>query len=41
MEMALDWLAAGIDPNDSIMFIQSHVPQVTELHTYLSMSPPG
>ena len=40
MEMALDWLAAGIDPNDSIMFIQSHVPQVTELHTYLSMVTP-
>jgi tryptophanyl-tRNA synthetase len=40
MEMALDWLAAGIDPNESIMFIQSHVPQVMELHTYLSMVTP-
>jgi len=40
MEMALDWLAAGIDPEDSIMFIQSHVPQVMELHTYLSMVTP-
>ena len=30
-EMALDWLAAGIDPSKSIMFIQSMVPQVTEL----------
>lgn len=40
MEMALDWLAAGIDPEESIMFIQSHVPQVTELHTYLSMVTP-
>lgn len=36
-EMALDWLAAGIRPEESIVFIQSHVPQVTELHTYLSM----
>ncbi len=36
-EMALDWLAAGIRPADSIMFIQSHVPQVTELHLFLSM----
>ena len=26
-EMALDWLAAGIRPVDSIMFVQSHVPQ--------------
>jgi len=36
-EMALDWLAAGIRPEESIVFIQSHVPEVTELHTYLSM----
>jgi tryptophanyl-tRNA synthetase len=39
-EMALDWLAAGIRPEDAIVFIQSHVPQVTELHTYLSMVTP-
>ena len=37
-EMALDWLAAGIRPAESIMFIQSHVPQVTELHLILSMN---
>jgi tryptophanyl-tRNA synthetase len=36
-EMALDWLAAGIRPEESIVFIQSHVPEVTELHTILSM----
>jgi len=39
-EMALDWLAAGIRPQESIMFIQSHVPEVTELHTILSMVTP-
>ncbi len=39
-EMALDWLAAGIRPAESIMFIQSHVPEVTELHTVLSMVTP-
>jgi len=39
-EMALDWLAAGIRPDESIVFIQSHVPQVTELHTLLSMVTP-
>ncbi len=39
-EMALDWLAAGIRPQESIMFIQSHVPEVTELHTLLSMVTP-
>ncbi len=36
-EMALDWLAVGIRPEEAIIFIQSHVPQVMELHTYLSM----
>ncbi len=39
-EMALDWLAAGIRPDESIVFVQSHVPQVMELHTYLSMVTP-
>lgn len=39
-EMALDWLAAGIDPHKAIIFVQSHVPQVTELHTLLSMVTP-
>ncbi len=40
LEMALDWLAAGIDPEKSIVFVQSHVPQVMELHTILSMITP-
>jgi tryptophanyl-tRNA synthetase len=36
-EMVLDWLAAGIDPaKGTIVFVQSHVPQVTELHWILS-----
>jgi tryptophanyl-tRNA synthetase len=39
-EMALDWLAAGIDPEKAIVFVQSHVPQVTELHMMLSMVTP-
>ena len=34
-EMALDWLAAGIRADESIVFVQSHVPQVMELHTML------
>src|SRR5919108_948052 len=37
LEMATDWLAAGIRPGGSIFFVQSHVPEVMELHTYLSM----
>jgi len=40
LEMALDWLAAGINPEKSIIFIQSHVPELTELHTILSMVTP-
>jgi tryptophanyl-tRNA synthetase len=39
-EMALDFLAAGIRPEESIIFVQSHVPEVTELHTILSMVTP-
>ncbi len=39
-EMMLDWLAAGLDPEKSILFVQSHVPQVMELHTLLSMITP-
>jgi tryptophanyl-tRNA synthetase len=39
-DMALDWLAAGIRPQETIMFVQSQVPQVTELHTILSMLTP-
>ncbi len=39
-EMALDWLAAGLRPNDSMIFIQSHIPEVLELHTFLSMVTP-
>lgn len=39
-EMMLDWLAAGLDPKKSILFVQSHVPEVTELHTLLSMITP-
>jgi tryptophanyl-tRNA synthetase len=40
-EMTLDWLAAGMDPErGTIIFVQSHVPQVTELHLMLSMATP-
>lgn len=39
-EIVLDWLAAGMDPERSIIFVQSHVPEVMELHTLLSMVTP-
>lgn len=39
-EMVLDWLAAGLDPERSIIFVQSHVSEVMQLHTLLSMITP-
>ena len=39
-EMMLDWLAAGLDPQKSILFVQSHVPEVMELFTLLGMITP-
>ena len=39
-DMALDWLAAGLDPKKSIIFVQSHVPEVMELFTLLGMVTP-
>ena len=39
-ELAVDLLAVGIRPEETILFVQSHVPQVTELHTILSMVTP-
>ena len=39
-EMVLDFLAAGIRPDETIVFVQSQVPEVTELHTFFSMVTP-
>lgn len=39
-DMVIDWLAAGIDPSQSTIFIQSKVPEHAELHLLLSMSTP-
>ena len=40
LEVVLDWLAAGIDPERSVVFIQSHVPAHAELHLLFSMITP-
>ena len=40
VEMVLDWLAAGLDPERSTLFVQSQVPEVMTLHTLLSMVTP-
>jgi len=39
-QMGLDWLAAGLDPERSVIFVQSHVPEHAELHLLLSMIVP-
>ncbi|MCX7036868.1 MAG: tryptophan--tRNA ligase [Proteobacteria bacterium] len=39
-EMVIDWLAAGIDPAVSTVFVQSQVPEHAELHLLLSMITP-
>ena len=40
LEVACDWLAAGLDPSRSTLFIQSLVPEHAELHLLLSMIVP-
>jgi tryptophanyl-tRNA synthetase len=36
-EVALDWLAVGIDPEQSTIYVQSAVPEIAELHLLFSM----
>ena len=39
-EMVIDWLAAGVDPAQATLFVQSRVPEHAELHLLLSMMTP-
>ena len=39
-DMVIDWLAAGVDPSQATLFIQSQVPEHAELHLLLSMMTP-
>jgi tryptophanyl-tRNA synthetase len=39
-EIAIDYLSAGLDPERSVLFIQSRVPEHAELHLLLSMLTP-
>ena len=39
-ERVIDWLAAGVDPSQATLFIQSRVPEHAELHLLLSMMTP-
>ena len=38
--MVIDWLATGVNPGNSTIFVQSRVPEHAELHTLLSMITP-
>ncbi|MBZ5528243.1 MAG: tryptophan--tRNA ligase [Acidobacteriia bacterium] len=40
IEIATDWLAAGLDPEKAVLFVQSQVPEHAELHLLLSMVTP-
>jgi tryptophanyl-tRNA synthetase len=40
LEMVADWIAAGLDPERSVIFVQSMVPEHAELHLLLSMITP-
>ncbi|MEI8390588.1 MAG: tryptophan--tRNA ligase [bacterium] len=40
VDVALDWLACGINPEKSIIYVQSLVPETAELHLLLSMITP-
>lgn len=40
LDMVVDWLAAGVDPGQATLFVQSHVPEHAELHLLLSMMAP-
>ncbi|MBT6412022.1 MAG: tryptophan--tRNA ligase [Betaproteobacteria bacterium] len=39
-DMLIDWLAAGVDPSQATLFIQSKVPEHAELHLLMSMMTP-
>jgi tryptophanyl-tRNA synthetase len=39
-DMIIDWLAAGVDPSQATLFIQSRVPEHAELHLLMSMMTP-
>ena len=40
LDVIMDWLACGIDPEKSVIYVQSLVPQIAELNVYLGMITP-
>jgi tryptophanyl-tRNA synthetase len=39
-ELVIDWLAAGVDPNRSTFYLQSGIPEISELQVLLAMITP-
>ena len=40
LEVVMDWLASGIDPEIATIYVQSHIPEIAELNIYLGMATP-
>lgn len=40
LEVVMDWLACGIDPKKSVIYVQSLIPEIAELNIYLGMITP-
>lgn len=40
LDVVMDWLACGIDPETSTIYVQSHIPEIAELNIYLGMITP-
>ena len=40
LDVVMDWLASGIDPDKSVIYVQSLVPEIAELNIYLGMITP-
>src|SRR5918992_323892 len=40
LDMVIDWLAAGVDPSQAMLFVQSQIAEHAELHLLLSMMAP-
>ena len=40
LNVVMDWLASGIDPEISTIYVQSHIPEIAELNVYLGMVTP-
>ena len=40
LDVTMDWLASGVDPEKSTIYVQSQIPEISELHLYLSMITP-